>query len=136
MSVFNNLFPLSDLEDFKITEYNIPKYIETRGFIYIMVNKHYPELFKVGRTIGIKNRFNSYNANQPEPDTELLLVSDLFNDCHYIEKKILDALKDLSGESDYNAEWFNKQYLKICITFITEAEKKFPYEDLTYKRSS
>jgi len=121
----NDVFSDNCLDEFKVK-----KYIEKRGYIYIMKNKYSPDVFKIGRTANLKERFFGYNSDQPVPSTECILVSSLFNDCHFIEKKILNWLRLNKPPIQYRLEWFGIENMEIVIGFIKEAESKYPYKEV------
>jgi len=126
-----NFDELNTFDNVKIKDFIVPKltYVDKRGYIYIMVNKFYPDIFKVGRTGNLPTRFKNYNENQPVPSTRIMLVSNLFTDVHFVEERILYGLRQTAVPLQYKLEWFSIDYLNVCIDYIKEAEKILPYKE-------
>lgn len=110
-------------------EFAIPKYIERRGFIYIMQNKYYPEIFKIGRTTNLPKRLLAYNENQPSVTTKVIAVSNMLENCHYVESRILAWFKKEVEPIQYKKEWFDIKYMDKAIEFIEDAEKRFTIKE-------
>lgn len=112
-----------DLFDIKNTvSYEVPKYVEKRGYIYLVKNINYPELFKLGKTTNMATRLTSYNSGQPRAVTKLLCISELLSDVGYVEKRLLDWLKQEVEPIQYRKEWFDVKYMATIKEFIIEAE--------------
>jgi len=116
----------SELAEFDLADYTVPtldKYIDRRGYIYILFDYIYPEYIKVGRTANCKKRLFGYNSDKPYPTARMLYVSEMFEDVHEIEKKILNYMYDNTSPTTLTKEWFNREYKDKIIDIVTKAEE-------------
>jgi len=114
-----------ELSKFNISDFVVPpieKYIERRGFMYVVYDSKFPEYIKVGRTSDCKKRLMGYNSDKPYPTSQMLYISKLFNNVHDIERKILQYLYDNTNPTTLSKEWFEIQHKEKIITIIEKAE--------------
>lgn len=116
---FNKL----DLDDYEIPP--PPKYVETRGFMYVIKDSAFPDFVKIGRTQNVKKRLMQYNADKPYPTSELVCISREFEDVITVEKKILGNLYKKTPPSTFSREWFPIEFIGDCLHLIEEAEDYF-----------
>ena len=109
-----------------LTSYVVPKYVETRGFIYILQDKAFPEFFKIGRTADMLKRLAEYNSDKPYPSTYLTHISKCFADVISVEKKILEYLYKTTSPTAFKLEWFEIAQLPLAIQLLEDAEDYFP----------
>jgi hypothetical protein len=120
---YTTSFPSIDLEDFIIEP--LPKIIDNRGYLYIGIDSAYPDYIKIGRTGDLSKRLTQYNSDKPFPTFTYITISRLYKDCHYVEKKILEALYGVARPTTLKYEWFEKSILDIANNFLLEAEDVF-----------
>lgn len=117
------LFNHIEINDYVVEP--LPKEIDKRGYIYIVVDKVFPDFIKIGRTINLKKRLVAYNSDKPYPTTIPHYVSNLFKDAHFVESKILEYLYSQTSPTTFSKEWFKKDTLPLCIELVKEAEDFF-----------
>ena len=118
-----DLFTLQSTTDFTVEP--APKYIEQRGYIYLLRDKVFPDHIKIGRTSNLQKRLAAYNADKPYPTTSVICISRLFENAIFAEKKILEYLYENTEPTTFTKEWFESCHKDLCIKLITEAEKTF-----------
>lgn len=107
-----------------------PKYVETRGFIYIVLDAAFPDYFKIGRTINMKRRLAAYNDDKPFPTTALYAITEMFKDCDEVERAILERMYKKARPTTLSREWFEMDHLEFALTLMREAEVYFVLETL------
>ena len=107
---------------FEPERYTVPT--DTRGYIYIVIDKDEPDFIKVGRTNNIVKRLSAYNGDRPSPKVSLLAISEMFNDVKEVEKKILNYLKKDKGTCIGKLEWFNKEVYDELLNLIDYFEQQ------------
>jgi hypothetical protein len=115
-----------DLTEFNINNFVTPpleKYTDRRGFMYILYDSNFPEYIKVGRTANCKNRLLGYNSDKPFPTAKMMFISEMFEDVHEIERRILAYMYDNTPPTTLSKEWFEIQYKEKIISIVTKAEK-------------
>lgn len=109
------------------TKYIVPKLPPTppdrRGFMYIVKNSKFPDLFKIGRTTDLGKRLSGYNEGMPMTLTKCHIISILFKDVHFIESRILRALRDVAEPLQLRREWFGIEHMEYAISLIEKAEE-------------
>lgn len=84
-----------ELTDFDIRNYEVPpldRYVDRRGFMYILYDEMFPEYIKVGRTSNVFRRLVGYNSDKPFPTAKMLYISKIFENSKETERKILDYM--------------------------------------------
>ena len=117
------VFPEDRIQDFLVDP--VPRYIEKRGWIYIILDSVYPDHLKIGRTSDLGKRLTNYNTLKPFPTASVLCISGPYPDVILVETKILDYLYTNTRPTTFKKEWFEIQHKKLCITTIEEAERVF-----------
>lgn len=112
-----------DLDQYSIDP--LTKIIDKRGYIYIGVDSVFPNHFKIGRTGDLSKRLQQYNSDKPYPTFNYIIISTLFTDCIYAEKKILDSLYKQISPTTLKYEWFERDCIDICTDLIEKAETTF-----------
>jgi len=115
-----------DLTEFNLENFIRPiveKYVDKRGYIYILFNSKFPEFIKVGRTSNCKNRLIGYNSDSPYPTARMLYISKLFEDANEIERRVLAFMYDCTSPTTLTREWFIIKHKKLLIEIIEKAEK-------------
>ena len=84
----------------------IPKERDTRGFIYVVQDKKYPDLIKIGRTQDFIKRTRQYNNDRPYEDVIPIICTRLLSNCDHMEKVILNELVREFGSVGKSNEWF------------------------------
>ena len=116
-----------ELSDFNIHDYTTPpleKYIDRRGYIYILYDSIFPEYIKVGRTSNCHKRLTGYNSDKPYPTAKFLYVSKMFEDSNDTERRILAYMYDKTPPTTLTKEWFEIKYKDIIISIVEKAEKE------------
>lgn len=108
-----------DLQDFQVEPF---KYVERRGYMYILVDSVFPDYVKVGRTQNVYKRLQAYNSDKPYPTAKIIYISRLFDDCHEVEKKVLQYLYDCTNPTTLSKEWFEIKHKDLIIDIITKQE--------------
>ena len=112
-------------EDFDMGEYTVEKYIERRGWIYIVTDSAFPDHVKIGRTSDMTKRMTNYNEGKPFPSTRVHCMSDKFDNVIQVEKKILEYLYKIIEPTTFRKEWFEIKHLNLLVEVIEEAEKYY-----------
>ena len=117
--------------DIDLDEYEVPpapKYIETRGYVYIIQDSVFPGFFKLGRTQSLKKRLMQYNSDKPFPTTSYICFSVMFSDAITVEEKILEKLYQETPPTTFSREWFTVNHLQRAQELIQQAEEYFQHE--------
>lgn len=116
----------SELSDFNIKNFEIPpleKYVDRRGYIYILYNEVFPNYIKVGRTGNLHKRLVQYNSDAPFPTAKMLYISEMFEDVHEIERRILQYMYSHTQPTTLSKEWFEIQHKDTIIDIVEKAER-------------
>ena len=116
-------FSSLELDDFEVQP--LPKEVDNRGYIYVVIDKAFPSHTKIGRTQSIKKRLMAYNADKPFPTTSLKIISAEFVNVNQVEKAILDKLYAATPPSTFSREWFDSAWAPMMEELIKEAESYF-----------
>lgn len=73
------------------------------GFVYLIVNRRYPEWIKAGMTVDYEKRLSVYNQYDPESSFEFVIVK-WVNDRRLLETILLEQLSTIAETR--NGEWF------------------------------
>jgi len=114
-----------DLTEFNICDYTTPpleKYVDRRGFIYILFDSNFPQYIKIGRTGDCKKRLIGYNSDKPFPTAKMLYISEMFEDVNEIERRILTYMYDHTPPTTLSKEWFDIGHKEKMIDIILKAE--------------
>ena len=101
----------------------IPK--DTRGFVYVVACRNFPDYVKIGQTKNMVKRLSAYNQDRPLKTVEALYVSSMFQDAPLVEKRILEHMYKSHGTGGNTSEWFASVYKNELIDLIQEAEDYF-----------
>jgi len=115
-----------ELSNFDLREFKVPpveKYIERRGYMYILYDSKFPEYIKIGRTSDCHKRLLGYNSDKPYPTARFLFISNLFDDVIDIERKILTYLYSCTEPTTLSKEWFEIEHKNKMIDIIKKAEE-------------
>ena len=121
MKEINKVIPPLNL----ITEDNLVKYIECRGFIYLLINLAYPEYIKIGRTFSLKNRMRQYSKHLPKTDIFLVAYTEAFVDVKTVEDRIVEKLDHKYTSIRWKKEWYPIEAKDDCLQLMQSAEKYF-----------
>lgn len=116
-------FSLVDVSEFVVPP--LPKPIDTRGYIYIITDTVYLDYFKIGRTIDVNKRLQTYNSDKPFKSTSIYAVSLPFHNAVEVESKIVKAMYKVTSPTTFSKEWFLIDYLDHAVELIKEAEQIF-----------
>lgn len=122
-----------ELSDFNINDYVTPpleKYTDRRGFIYILYDSMYPNYIKIGRTHDCKKRLTGYNSDKPYPTAKMLYISEMFENVHEMERRILAYMYDNTPPTTLSKEWFDIEHKEKLISIIEKAEEVERWEQL------
>lgn len=117
---------LEELTEFDIRDYKAPpldKYIDRRGFIYILYDSIFPNYIKVGRTGDCHKRLVGYNSDKPYPTAKFLFISRMFENVNEVERRILAYMYDNTPPTTLSKEWFEIKHLDKIIAIVEKAEK-------------
>lgn len=104
-----------------ISDRCIPKYIETRGFIYLAADSKFPNFFKVGRTTNAAKRLDEYNTDRPFPTIQYLWVSQMLSNALQKERHIMDTLQAIEATTACGKrEWVHIQHLQEIFPLIRQ----------------
>lgn len=116
----------SELSEFDLRNYEIPpleKYVDRRGYMYILYNEVFPEYIKVGRTGNLHKRLAQYNSDAPYPTAKMLFISEMFEDVNEIERRVLAFMYDHTPPTTLSKEWFEIEHKDKLIHIIEKAEE-------------
>jgi len=102
--------------------FNIDKYVETRGYIYLLIDSSFPDYVKVGRAFNLTDRLNSYNDDKPFATCKYIAISSCFSNVQLVEKEILATAKFNTATA--RLEWFNIDKLDTLKDLIVQMESK------------
>lgn len=117
-----------ELTEFNIKEYKTPpldKYVDRRGYLYIVYDSIFPDYIKVGRTQDCHKRLVQYNADKPYPTAKMLFISDMFEDVNEMERRVLAYMYDNTPPTTLSKEWFEYQHKEKLIKIIEKAELEY-----------
>lgn len=107
-----------------LKEFVIPKYVEKRGFLYVLVDNAFPKHFKVGRTADVAKRLEAYNAHKPYLTAEMYWLSKEFIDVIKVEEILLKYLYSEIRPTTFRKEWFEIVNLGMVLKLVQEIEDK------------
>lgn len=113
-----------DYAPLDLKEFVIPKYVEKRGYIYILIDSAYPEHMKVGRTADVSKRLEAYNAHKPYPTAEMTWISKEFIDVIKVEEILLKYLYQEISPTTFRKEWFEIKHMHNIFSLVQEMESK------------
>jgi hypothetical protein len=114
-----------DLSDFNLSDYSVQpleKYVDRRGYMYILFDYKFPEHIKVGRSGDCKKRLYSYNSDKPYPTSKYLYISEMFDNVIEVERRILAYMYDNTAPTTLSKEWFQIEHKEKIIQIIEKAE--------------
>jgi len=119
---------LSDIDLDSCTVIPLPKYVDQRGFIYLVRSSAFPGFIKIGRTSDMNKRLTAYNSDTPYNAASLVLISECFMNVIEVERRILHYLYQNTTPTTYRKEWFDIGVMDMMVKCIKEAEGKFELE--------
>jgi hypothetical protein len=117
---------LSELSDFNLSDYSVEpleKYVDRRGYMYILFDYKFPEHIKVGRSSDCKKRLYAYNTDKPYPTSKYLYISEMFDNVIEVERRILSFMYDNTSPTTASKEWFEIEHKEKIIHIIEKAEQ-------------
>lgn len=96
-----------------------------KGFIYIALDKAFPDFCKIGRTQDLPKRIAQYNSDKPYPTTWIHTISQEFKNVTEVEEAILRYMYKITEPTTFKKEWFKVEFLDALLMCINEAEKRF-----------
>jgi len=115
-----------ELTEFNISQFSVPpleKYVDRRGFMYILFDETFPDYIKVGRTADCKKRLIGYNSDKPFPTAKMLYISSLFENVNEIERRVLAYMYDNTPPTTLSKEWFEIEHKEKILNIIEKAER-------------
>ena len=126
MHIFDSSVPFEDKPTNIFCVPPTPKYIEHRGYMYLVRSSAFPDHIKIGRTADLSKRLQAYNSDQPFNTFQPILVSHLFPDVLEVEAKILSYLTlNLISPTTLKHEWFESTHTDLLTSLITQAESHY-----------
>lgn len=116
---------LSELTEFDVREFKTPpldKYVDRRGYIYILYDSIFPHYIKVGRTSDCHKRLIGYNSDKPYPTAKYLFLSRMFENVNEVERRVLAYMYDNTPPTTLSKEWFEIKHKDVLISIIEKAE--------------
>jgi len=111
-----------------LSEYDVPaippppKQVDTRGYLYLLVDSAYPEYIKIGKTASPRKRLQTYNSDRPIATCRFINISELFLNCTTVEKVILTQVHLDIQPIGKSTEWFAIEHKQTLIDWIIKAE--------------
>ncbi len=96
-----------------------------KGFIYIALDKAFPDFCKIGRTQDLPKRIVQYTSDKPFPTTWIHTISQEFKNVTEVEEAILRYMYKITEPTTFKKEWFKVEFLDTLLKLIEEAEKHF-----------
>ena len=103
----------------------LPKETDTRGYIYLVKDKVFPEFIKIGRTGNMHKRLAAYAVDKPYPTTYLVCISGMFKNVIEVEQRILAEIYKIAQPTTFRKEWFKLEHEQLCLDLINAAEDHF-----------
>jgi len=103
----------------------LPKEVDTRGYIYLVKDKVFPDFIKIGRTGNMHKRLAAYATDKPYPTTYLVCISGMFKDAVEVEARILAEMYKQAQPTTFRKEWFKLEHEQLCLDLIDAAEEHF-----------
>ncbi len=106
---------LEDLTSFDLRDYTLPtleKYVDRRGYMYIVYDEIFDGYIKIGRTADCKKRLIGYNSDRPYPTVKMLYISELFENVYEVERRILAYMYDHTPPTTLSKEWFEIEHIE------------------------
>jgi len=100
------------------------KEIDKRGFMYIVQDSVYLEVFKIGRTVDLHKRLLSYNSDKPFKTAAYSYISMPFQDVCKVESIILAQMYKVTNPTSLTKEWFFIEHLSMAKDWIERAERE------------
>jgi hypothetical protein len=98
----------------------VPKERDTRGFIYVVQDRKYPDLIKIGKTQDFVKRTKQYNIDRPYEDVVPIICTRLLLNCDNIEKIILNELTREFGSVGKSQEWFPDKAMERIYSLLED----------------
>jgi len=97
----------------------------TKGHIYIVHNKAWPNWYKVGKAVIADDRLNGYQTSSPYRDYELLYAVE-FDNRHRAETDVHKLLRNVLSDDYYSNEWFKAdiEVIQDMIDTVKTIEKQ------------
>ena len=97
----------------------------TKGHIYIVHNKAWPNWYKVGKAVIAEDRLNGYQTSSPYRDYELLYAVE-FDNRHRAETDVHKLLRNVLSDDYYSNEWFKAdiEVIQDMIDTVKTIEKQ------------
>ena len=126
MHTFNLTHPFDPKDNRDYSVSSPPKYIELKGYLYLVKSTAFPEVIKIGRTSNFKKRLQQYNSDQPYNTFQPIVISHLFPNVIEAESKIVNYLSvNLIQPTTLKYEWFLIEHESLLIDLIQQAEKYY-----------
>ena len=105
-----------------LSDFDIDKYKETRGYIYLLVDSKFPEYIKIGRTFNPSDRLVAYNGDKPFDTCRFVAISKPFVDVISVEREIIVTAR--FNNPTARLEWFDVSKTKELLELIHQMELK------------
>lgn len=92
------------------------------GYIYLIFDSAFPNYIKIGYTIEIKERLNTYNQIRPLDTCSYVYISKLLHNIVKLEKTLLRKINTYAYSTPNRLEWFSVDYKEKIIAEIKAAE--------------
>jgi hypothetical protein len=89
-----------------------------KGVLYVIINKHYPDFIKIGKSYNFTQRLHVYNTGSPMPCIDVKYISLEMEDSLVAEQELIKHL----GEPSYKQEWYPVELLDKAIIKIMSME--------------
>lgn len=103
----------------------LPRQVDARGYMYIVVDKMFPDWVKIGRTNDPKKRLQAYNSDKPFNTCSYIHMSESFVDVIEVERMILELAYENAAPSTTSKEWFVVGEIDNLVSYIGKAEARF-----------
>jgi hypothetical protein len=92
------------------------------GYMYVLFDLAHFDWIKIGCTINLENRLESYNKENPEDTCSYVYTSKSLHDIFNVEKILLDRIRACVKTIKGKNEWFPVKYKELLISEIKQVE--------------
>ncbi len=110
---------------------NLFPYISKAGWIYIVEDDLNLNYIKVGYTVDLFRRINSYNVVRPKNTCKYTYISKLFENAFMVEQEIHRKILNSTSRTTLRKEWYLSKDKDEILSIIKRAENHFALSSIS-----